>query len=199
MVDNISQTPDYQKTFGSASADIAAASRGPAPQGKEKETEENVQMALAAQSDQITKAMENLASRFNDDSVSLDILLEVMANLSLMTRTLQKIAMAEADEMGFTSKGLAAYTKLMNEVKIWTEADFDPKMDAKEKLDKINQKNNESSIITERLRSNRDMLSEDAKKIQSTINASDDAQKGMLDFMQTFLQKQREWLSGIFR
>lgn len=199
MVDNISQTPDYQKTFASAPANIAAASRGAALRGKEKETAENVQMALAAEPDQIAKAMENLASKFNDDSVSLDILLEVMANLSLMTRTLQKIAMAQADELSFTSKMQAAYTTMMSNVKVWTEYDFDPKMDAKEKLDKINLKNNESSILTERLRSNRDMMGEDAKKIQSTLNASDDAQKGMLDFMQTFLQKQREWLSGIFR
>ena len=123
--------------------------------------------------------------------------------LTKVTQTMQKIATIQAEELSLPTKMQALYTKLMADVKLYNSSDppstVTDKDSDSDKVSKIGIANQESSNKIEQFRNLRDMQGEDAKKIQSTINASNDAQKGMLDLMQTMKQKQREWMASIFR
>lgn len=143
-------------------------------------------------------ALSQLQGKGVSSDVNLDILGEILKILQEMTVAIQRMAKAQAEELNFPTKMQALYTKLMGNVKIYTADDFDHK-DLDKNINQANSANQTSSAITERLRMYRDMQGEDAKKMQAAINTSDEAQKSMLEFMQTWLQKQREWLASITR
>lgn len=131
-----------------------------------------------------------------------NILAIIMANLTKMTQSLQNFAMTQAKELEYLTKMQDLYTSLISKIPIYDtqkNLPYGVSKDDEKVLDKVGNANQRMSAITEGLRNLRDMLAEDAKRKQTEINTSDDAQKGMLDFMQNFMQKQREWLQSIFR
>lgn len=157
------------------------------------------------------KIIEDLEKIFDDlpeGGPSLDILAEVMLNLGAMLRTLQRIATTQAEALSTPTKMQALYTKLMGAYRPYNDTDNKPPGwnnedsgwdDKNTRWQMISNANQAQSNTIEKLRSQRDMVADGAKQQQSAINTSDDAQKGMLDFLQTLLQKNREWLSAIFR
>jgi hypothetical protein len=176
----------------------------PTPKAKTAETVQEKTDAFIAETDQIKEAITNALNNLVDksDEESTYILNDLFDILSIITQIIQKIARTQANDLTQLTKMQAAYTKMQGNVKIYNTSNPPSnvvwgKDDEKTVLEKIGQANQEQSIVIERLRNLRDMLAEDAKKLQAKINASDDAQKGMLDFMQTYLQKMREWLASI--
>lgn len=212
-VENVTnKTPDYQPSASYTSD--SARSVGASTQSKKSEplkgqiatTQEEIRLAQ----DEIKKAMEKAVGKLEskEGKDTANILFILMAILSKMTQTLQAIASTQAESLKNPTEMQRLYTTLMGKIKIYdvnnlppgvSPGDLNDKDKRSDALQKIGLANSRQNALLENLRSQRDIWGEVAKKVQSTINTSDDAQKGMLDFMQTFLQAMREWLSGIFR
>ena len=211
-VENVTnKTPDYP--YASEAGRSASASPKAKTSEAVKEKVGATQEEVRLTQEELNKAMERAVGKLGGEEggKTANILFILMAILSKMTQTLQAIASTQADSLKNPTEMQRLYTTLMGKIKIWDvnnpppevnrkdllpDADKDKRSDA---LQKIGLANSRQNALLENLRSQRDIQGENAKKIQSTINTSDDAQKGMLDFMQTFLQAMREWLAGIFR
>ena len=210
-IDPTSTEPSYQPPYTSSEStkedkktEKLAAKGGVPTSESTKEAVRQAQEAVRLTQEKVSEQSAALVVKMvfggnGDAAASLDILNELMATLSSMARTLQKIAKLQAESLTLPTKMQALYTKLMGEVKIWTIKDFTGDEKEEQKISKCSIANNKSGIITDRFRSCRDMMGDTAKAIQSTISTSDDAQKAMLEFLQTFLQKLRECASTLFR
>lgn len=175
-----------------------------APKGKKTEAIEKEMEDLLIETDKLKQAITDAVSNVVDksDEEATDVMNEVFEILSIITSIIQKLARTQAKDLFDLTKLANIYTKMQGEVKIYSKNNYPPdiewgKDDEKTIHDKIQNANQNQQIVIERIRNLKDMVVEDMKKLQSLINTTDDAQKGMLDFMQTFIQKLREWLASI--
>ena len=154
---------------------------------------------------EVKKAMEKLIEKSGDkDPVALSILERIFNILSLMTKTIQQTALLQAKELDFTTARQKLYIKAQSEVKLYNTTtnlppDAKPGEPMSDLLAKVNNANSAVQNTIENIRGLREMQGEDAKKIQATMNVSDDAQKGLLEFQQNLLQKMRELLTLLWR
>jgi hypothetical protein len=218
-IDPIPHTAPDQKPYPYASdASSAAATTAAGAQRETTIDKETLRTELKLTQEELNKAIER-AGKLDDEGdgpkilPTYDVMASLMLLLSQMARTLQETAVVQAASMDFPTKMQKLFAKLMGEVKLYDIKNLPPGLDKKyfnndgtikddqlsNVLNQIGLANAQQNKLIEDLRILREMQGEDAKGIQSMINASDDAQKGMLDFMQTFLQKAREWLASIYR
>lgn len=177
----------------------------PLPTDQVEEAEAEQVQTAEEKSETLAEAMQHAATVLGArDVASTDVLNSILSMFSKMTTTIQQMAMTQADQLQFQTEMQNLYTTLMSKVPIYDTTthlppDWNAKDDDQTKIQKVNLANSNNAIITDRLRNLRDMCGDNAKQIQAGLNTSVDAQKNMLDFMQTLVQQLRDWSSNIYR
>jgi len=118
-----------------------------------------------------------------------------------MIESLQGVAAAQADRLSFLSQWQKSYTDVMNQVPTFIRANGMPSIDrgggsdpgARDDLNRLN------STFTEQLRSNRSIVGDDAKALQSNVNQSNDAVTQQSDLTTALIQQMSTILGAIFR
>lgn len=118
-----------------------------------------------------------------------------------MIESLQGVAAAQANRLSFLTQWQKSYTDVMNQVPTFIASNGMPAIDgnndkARGARDDLNRLN---SSFTESLRSNRSVIGDDAKALQSNVNASNDAVTQQSDLTTALIQQMSTILGAIFR
>jgi hypothetical protein len=135
---------------------------------------------------------------------SVLILNRIIALLISMISTLQSVGVAQANNLTYLTKFQNAYTALLQQVPTFLADGKAPigtsgggSTQAQSARDQLNSSFN--GILSDNLRSLRDVQSNNAKTVQSNINTTNDAVNQQTDMATTFLQQLSQLLGAIFR
>jgi len=135
------------------------------------------------------------------------ILDRIFSLLVDMIEVLQRVAAAQANRLTFLTQWQKAYTDSLNQIHTFSKLNGD-KIDGsiegdrgtKEVQGKVRDELNKvNSTYTEQLRGNRDVIKDDAKALQSSVNQSNDAVNQQSNMATAILQQFSTILQSIFR
>lgn len=146
-----------------------------------------------------------LSSVDTASSAKVIILNQVFALLVQMIQTLQNVAAAQADQLSFLTSWQKAYVDEMNQIHVFTYKDgsyigVDP--DSMSSADDVNIRgdlNNINQNYIQQLTADRNLISDDAKAVQSYINQSNDAVTQQADLATAIIQQESTIMGSIFR
>ncbi|CCB85462.1 putative uncharacterized protein [Parachlamydia acanthamoebae UV-7] len=129
------------------------------------------------------------------------ILDRIFALLIEMIDTLQKVASSQADRLSFLTQWQKAYTDSMNQVPTFIQgggvsAVNQSTTSGRNARDDLN---NLNSNLTETMRSNRSVISDDSKSLQTNVNQSNDAVTQQSDLTTSLIQEFSTILAAIYR
>ncbi|MBS4168093.1 hypothetical protein [Parachlamydia sp. AcF125] len=129
------------------------------------------------------------------------ILNRILAILMDLIDTLQNVASAQAGRLSILTQWQKAYTDEMNQVPTFVQGGGVPAVDQSTTSGRNSRDdlNNLNSNFTETMRSNRSILSDDSKALQTNVNQSNDAVTQQSDLITTILQQFSTILSSIYR
>lgn len=129
------------------------------------------------------------------------IIFEIFSLLTDMIGTLQKVAASQGDRLTFYANAQKAYTDLIGKIPTITRDNLTPYVDDSDT--NLNQLAQEISTIndayTEKLKSYRSILGDDAKQQQSVVNQSNEAVNQQADLATALLQELSTILQAIFK
>lgn len=144
----------------------------------------------------------------NDDTTSLapgnyyktQVLNNIYKLIANMIGVLQAVTAAQANRLTFLTNWQQAYTDSLNQIRSFAKndgTDIDSTttddMNTRDDLNRVN------SNYTERLRGSRDLVSNDAKALQTNVNQGNDAINNQTDLATSILQELSQILSTIYR
>lgn len=129
------------------------------------------------------------------------ILNRVFAALVDMTQALQQVAATQAERLDFLSKWQQAYTDEMNQVHVFAANNGDTVDDPSDTAigNFRSDMNQQNSTYTEEMRSNREIVSDDAKGLQSYVNQSNDAVQQQTNMATAIIQEFSTILAALYR
>jgi len=123
----------------------------------------------------------------------------VLKLLVTMIESLQKAAAAQSNRLRFLTDWQRAYTDVMDQIHPFIagsddgiSGDSDEERDARDDLNRLN------STYTEQLRSNRSIVSDDAKALQTNVNQITDAVNQQTNMASSLIQQLTTLLAKIF-
>ena len=184
-----------------ASAPAAANATAAAPAtGGQSAAVQNFTAAADAMAAKLNAAMATLPP---GPSPTKNVLNDCIRLLTQMTAASQRIGVALANNLTFETNMQGLYTNMMSKIPIYDIAKDGKTLsgsdDKKDWVSFTNDKNQQMSIVTDRLRSYRDISSDNAKKIQSGLNQADDAQKSFTDLLSTIWDSMTQVFAKLFR
>lgn len=129
------------------------------------------------------------------------ILNRIFLLLVNMTEALQQVAATQAERLDFLAKWQQAYTDEMNQVHVFAANNGDLVEDPSDTAigNFRSDMNQQNSTYTEQMRSNREVVSDDAKGLQSNINQSNDAVQAQTNMATAIIQEFSTILAAIYR
>lgn len=186
---------------GAAAAPAAANAPAAAPAGG----------GQSAAVQNFTSAADAMAAKLNAAVAALppgpsptkNLLNDCIHLLTQMTAASQRIGVALANNLTFETNMQGLYTNMMSKIPIYDinrdGAALSGSGDRKDWIPIVNDKNQQMSILSDRLRSYRDISSDNSKKIQSSLNQADDAQKSFTDLLSTIWDSMTQVFAKLFR
>lgn len=120
----------------------------------------------------------------------LAILWKIFALVSDMVQTIQKAAVVSAQRLGFYTAQQKAYTELISRIPSFTN-------DNPFNSDNTGSVNAKNQAFAETLRSLRDLIGDEAKTLQSNVNALNDASNQQSSLITNILQQMQSLMSSI--
>jgi len=158
-----------------------------------------------------TSAAEEMAAKLNAVVAALppeathtkNLLNECISLLTQMTQASQRIGVAMANNLTFETNMQGLYTNMMSKIPIYDITRDGKRLsgsdDKKQWTEYVGDKNNQMAILSDRLRSYRDISADNSKKIQSSLNQADDAQKSFTDLLSTIWDSMTQVFAKLFR
>ncbi|WP_068467235.1 hypothetical protein [Candidatus Protochlamydia phocaeensis] len=141
------------------------------------------------------------SSLAGNDSEKAIILNRIILLLISMIQTLQNVGIAQANRLTYVTQYQNAYTGLQTQVPVFLKDGSNPiggsSTEAGQARNDLNSSFN--GILTDNLRSLRGIQEDNAKKLQSNVNTTNDAVNQQTDMATTFLQQLNTLLSTILR
>ncbi|MCB1118396.1 MAG: hypothetical protein KDK65_00390 [Chlamydiia bacterium] len=110
--------------------------------------------------------------------------------------TTQRVATVQAQRLGFFTSWQRAYTDLLGQVRTFVEDGPEKDVGNNSRRQQLNDAN---QVYTTSLQSRRQVVSDDAKAQQSSVNASQDAVQQQSSAVTSFLQQLSSLLGAIYR
>jgi len=128
------------------------------------------------------------------------VLIRILHLLISLIDTVQQVATAQANRLGILTSWQKNYTDLMGEVRAFVKGGPE-RAETDEELNDDRRKslNDANNIYTPTLQSRRQVVSDDAKALQSAINQSQDTVQNEASTVSSFLQQLSSLLSAIYR
>lgn len=131
------------------------------------------------------------------------ILNRIFALLADMVESTQNVAVQQANRLNFLSQWQKVYTDKMSTVHTFTANNGDPEFISKPGDDPTSSRrqdlNNVNNTYIEQMRSNRAIISDDAKALQANLNQTTDAVNQQTNMATSIIQEFSTILQAIYR
>jgi hypothetical protein len=133
----------------------------------------------------------------------VNILNRIFKLLAEMVQSIQDVAVKQSDRLQFLSAWQKVYTDKMGTVHTFIGGNDDPKFISDIGNDSLSQRrqdlNQVNSTYIEQMRSNRSILSDDAKSLQANVNQTTDAVNQQSNMATSIMQQFSTILGAIYR
>jgi hypothetical protein len=141
------------------------------------------------------------SSLAGNGSEKVIVLNRIILLLISLIKTLQDVGIVQANRLTYLTKYQNVYTGLQTQIPVFLKDGTKPigtsSTEAGQTRNDLNSSFN--GILTDNLRSLRGIQEDNAKKLQSNVNATNDAVNQQTDMVSTFIQQMQTLLSTILR
>ncbi|MEX2305409.1 MAG: hypothetical protein WD595_04390 [Waddliaceae bacterium] len=139
----------------------------------------------------------NVALVLSDDATRRTIVLDrIMRLIISMIEVIQQISISQAERLTFLSKWQQAYTQVLNQIPILAKGDG---IAFSENDEQRNEFNTKANRLIEIVRARRQVIVDDSKSHQSTVNQSSDAVTQQVNIGTAILQQLSTLIGAIYR